>query len=202
MVAIGRASAMCLAAGAILTASAPSPARAEDSGFLRFLFAQPQPVAARDPQWSYTVERTLEQPAKPAKPSTVTGSLPRAAAGALASTAATPHPRAGLPLRAQESITGPGHKLAGLASFYWQPQMTANGEIFDPRQMTAAHNTLPFNTKVRVTDVRTGRSVVVRINDRGPYKPGRIIDLSQAAAQSIGMASVGITPVKLEIVGR
>ena len=68
--------------------------------------------------------------------------------------------------------------------------------------MTAAHKTLPFGTKVRVTDLRTGRAVVVRINDRGPYKPGRIIDLSQAAAHVMGMASVGITPVKLEVLGR
>lgn len=197
---IRRASAICLVLG-----SAASPVAAEEASFLRLLFGTPKPVAARDPTWSYTVERHLEPPAAAA---TVTGSLPRSAASALAAASAhtapaAPHGRTHrTPPRAQESITGPGHTLAGLASFYWQPQMTANGEVFDPHQMTAAHKTLPFGTRVRVTDVRTGRSVVVRINDRGPYKPGRIIDLSKAAAHSIGMASVGITPVKLEVVGR
>lgn len=92
------------------------------------------------------------------------------------------------------------HSLSGIASFYWQDQMTANGERFDKTAMTAAHKTLPFGTRVRVTDQASGRSVVVRINDRGPFKPGRVIDLSQAAAQRLGMHSRGIAPVKIEVV--
>jgi rare lipoprotein A len=87
----------------------------------------------------------------------------------------------------------------GLASFYWQPQKTASGEQFDRGALTAAHRTLPFNTRVRVTHVTSGRSVVVRINDRGPFKPGRIIDLSDAAADIIGMKAQGLARVRLEV---
>ena len=80
--------------------------------------------------------------------------------------------------------------------------MTATGERFDKRAMTAAHKTLPFGTRVRVTRADTGKSVVVRINDRGPFKPGRIIDLSEKAAEDLGMTRAGVTPVKLEVLGR
>lgn len=106
----------------------------------------------------------------------------------------------GSPPGAQASITGPTHTLTGLASYYWQPQQTSSGETFDKRSMTAAHKTLPFNTRVRVTDLVTGRSVIVRINDRGPFKPGRVIDLSEAAAEQLGMVRSGIVPVKIEVV--
>jgi rare lipoprotein A len=99
-------------------------------------------------------------------------------------------------------LTGTGHALSGVASYYWQEQMTATGEHFNKRDMTAAHKTLPFGTRVRVTRVDTGKAVVVRINDRGPYKPGRIIDLSERAAENLGMTSVGTTPVKLEVLGQ
>ena len=88
----------------------------------------------------------------------------------------------------------------GLASFYGSPQQTANGEQFNPRALTAAHRTLPFGTKVRVTNVRSGRTVTVRINDRGPFVPGRVIDLSQAAAEELGMVGRGIAKVKLDVV--
>ena len=88
----------------------------------------------------------------------------------------------------------------GLASFYGSPQQTANGEQFNPRAMTAAHRTLPFGTKVRVTNVRSGRTVTVRINDRGPFVPGRVIDLSQAAAEELGIVGRGIAKVKLDVV--
>jgi rare lipoprotein A (peptidoglycan hydrolase) len=92
-----------------------------------------------------------------------------------------------------------GHKLEGIASFYWQDQMTANGERFDKHAMTAAHKTLPFNTRVRVTHLASGRSVLVRINDRGPYKPGRVIDLSEAAAGMLGMKGQGLAPVRIDV---
>ena len=88
----------------------------------------------------------------------------------------------------------------GLASFYGSDQQTANGERFNPRALTAAHRTLPFGTKVRVTNVRSGRSVTVRINDRGPFVHGRVIDVSQAAAEELGIVGRGIAKVKLDVV--
>lgn len=99
-------------------------------------------------------------------------------------------------------LTGNRHELSGVASYYWQEQMTATGERFDKRALTAAHKTLPFGTRVKVTRLDTGNNVVVRINDRGPYRAGRIIDLSERAAQVIGMTSRGTVPVKLEVLGR
>jgi len=90
----------------------------------------------------------------------------------------------------------------GVASFYWQPQRVASGGWFNPNAMTAAHKTLPFGTRVRVTHVSNGRSVVVRINDRGPYIRGRIIDLSKAAAGVIGMQGQGVARVRMEVLGR
>lgn len=90
----------------------------------------------------------------------------------------------------------------GVASFYWQPQRVASGGWFNPNAMTAAHKTLPFGTRVRVTHAGNGRSVVVRINDRGPYIRGRIIDLSRAAAGIIGMTGQGIARVRMEVLGR
>ena len=91
------------------------------------------------------------------------------------------------------------HALSGIASFYWQGQQTASGEPFDKAALTAAHRTLPFNTRVKVTSPRTRRSVVVRINDRGPFTPGRIIDLSDAAAGELGMRQHGLARVVLEV---
>jgi len=78
--------------------------------------------------------------------------------------------------------------------------MTANGELFDMHAMTAAHKTLPFGTKVRLTNPSNGRSVVVRINDRGPFIPGRVIDVSRAAARKLGMIKRGHASLQLEIV--
>ncbi|MBA4100602.1 MAG: septal ring lytic transglycosylase RlpA family lipoprotein [Hyphomicrobium sp.] len=105
-------------------------------------------------------------------------------------------------LPAPPRLLGPGHAMDGVASYYWQDQMTANGEKFNKRAMTAAHRTLPFGTKVRVTHARTGRAVVVRINDRGPFKKSRVIDLSEAAAEAIGMTGAGLAPVKIDVVSR
>lgn len=92
-----------------------------------------------------------------------------------------------------------GGQLQGKASYYWQPQRVASGGWFNPNAMTAAHKTLPFGTRVRVTNKHNGRSVVVRINDRGPYVKGRIIDLSKAAAYKIGMQNAGVVPVTVEV---
>lgn len=91
---------------------------------------------------------------------------------------------------------------SGLASYYWQPQRVASGGWFNPNALTAAHKTLPFGTKVRVTNQRNGRSVVVTINDRGPFVKGRVIDLSSRAAGVIGMKSAGVAPISMTVLGR
>ena len=88
----------------------------------------------------------------------------------------------------------------GLASFYTEGTRTASGERFNTYEMTAAHPTLPFGTRLRVTNVATGRSVTVRVNDRGPYVPGRIVDVSYSAAESLGMVGRGVAKVKLDVV--
>ena len=88
----------------------------------------------------------------------------------------------------------------GVASFYTEGRLTASGEKFDTRDLTAAHPTLPFGTRLRVTNVATGRSVTVRVNDRGPYVPGRLVDVSHSAADALGMVGSGIAKVKLDVV--
>jgi rare lipoprotein A len=87
------------------------------------------------------------------------------------------------------------HAQSGIASIY-SGEKTANGEYAYPGRLTAAHKSLPFGTRVRVTNRKNGRSVVVRINDRGPYVRGRIIDLTPAGARALGFS--GITPVTVE----
>jgi rare lipoprotein A len=87
---------------------------------------------------------------------------------------------------------------SGIASIYgYSGQRTANGETANPRELTAAHRTLAFGTHVRVTNQRNGRSVTVRINDRGPFVRGRVIDLTPAGARALGFS--GLAPVTLEI---
>jgi rare lipoprotein A len=88
----------------------------------------------------------------------------------------------------------------GVASFYTAGTLTANGERFDTNQLTAAHPTLPFGTRLRVTNVATGQSVTVRVNDRGPFTRGRIVDVSYSAAESLGMVGNGVAKVKLDVV--
>jgi rare lipoprotein A len=87
----------------------------------------------------------------------------------------------------------------GVASYYKSGKQTANGESFNPNGLTAAHRTLPFGTKIRVTNMRNGKSVVVRINDRGPFIRGRVIDLSLGAARLVGMTSSGVAKVTYSI---
>ena len=94
------------------------------------------------------------------------------------------------------------HFQTGMASYYggsWHGKKTTNGEIFNENSLTAAHKTLPFGTKVKVTNLDNGKSVVVRINNRGPYSKGRVIDLSKAAFSRIASISKGVTRVKLEV---
>ncbi|MFO8238516.1 MAG: septal ring lytic transglycosylase RlpA family protein [Prochlorococcaceae cyanobacterium] len=90
----------------------------------------------------------------------------------------------------------------GTASWYgpgFFGNRTASGEVFRPGTMTAAHRTLPFGTRVRVTNLNNGRSAVVRINDRGPFTGNRVIDLGHGAAQELGLVSSGLAPVRLEV---
>lgn len=109
------------------------------------------------------------------------------------------------PAVAQATPSKKRSQLKGIASWYgpgFHGNRSANGERFNQHAMTAAHRTLPFGTKVRVTNLNNGRSVVVRINDRGPYSGRRIIDLSAGAASAIGMMGSGVAPVAVEVVGR
>lgn len=121
-------------------------------------------------------------------------------------------PKPGVPARAVDLSSFPAPLQqrsilrslgAGVASYYgrrFQGRLTANGERFNMNALTAAHKTLPFGTRVRVTNPRNGKSVTVRINDRGPFTRGRVIDLSRAAARRIGLISRGHGRVKLDIV--
>ncbi|MBD2530950.1 septal ring lytic transglycosylase RlpA family protein [Nostoc flagelliforme FACHB-838] len=121
---------------------------------------------------------------------------------------------ANLPVRQQISIPKLPQQVAvgvvrstlkGIASFYgydFAGNRTASGQRFNPEAMTAAHRSLPFGTKVRVTNTRNGRSVVLRINDRGPFIRGRIIDVSTGAARVLGMMGSGIAPVRVEVLGK
>lgn len=106
------------------------------------------------------------------------------------------------------SLQGCAHKLKesktqqGRASWYGDShhgQRTANGEKFDMHALTAAHRTLPMNSMVRVTSLSTGKSVSVRINDRGPYSKGRIIDVSKAAAAQLGLIEKGLDDVEIQV---
>ncbi len=99
-------------------------------------------------------------------------------------------------------VAGPYYEV-GIASWYgpgFQGNRTSNGEVYDMYGISAAHKTLPFGTIVKVVELDTGRSVVVRINDRGPFIEGRIIDLSKGAAEKLGIVDKGITHVGLRIV--
>ena len=107
-----------------------------------------------------------------------------------------------IPLREQKTIA---NSFSGRASWYgpgFHGRPTANGEIFNQNALTAAHPSLSFGTKVKVTNLNNGRSVVVRINDRGPYSGGRVIDLSAAAARSLNMIRSGVARVKVTVLGR
>ena len=115
---------------------------------------------------------------------------------------------AAAPVAAQEAApTAPAPAAtavlaSGVASYYGGAHAgnrTASGERFDPDDMTAAHRSLPFGTKLRVTDPSTGRSVIVRVNDRGPFHKGRILDLSEAAARELGIVRRGRAQVEIAL---
>lgn len=178
--------------------SAPAPAKAGEALFAYLQDDLPVATRAADRMppavgaWLTTVTAEPGLSAAPAK-------MHLASASPIETGAVPSHndkPAAG------PRLSGATHALSGKASYYWQGQMTATGERFDKRALTAAHKTLPFGTRVRVTRVDTGGSVVVRINDRGPFRSGRVIDLSERAAETIGMTGVGVAPVQLEVLGQ
>lgn len=113
-----------------------------------------------------------------------------------------PKPQAA-PAAKPARVAASGNVQSGMASYYGTESgsQTASGARYNPSAMTAAHRTLPFGTRVKVTNKRNGRSVVVTINDRGPFIRGRIIDLSTGAAGVIGMRSSGVAPVTVEVIG-
>ena len=98
-------------------------------------------------------------------------------------------------------LATPLEATVGVASYYETGRVTANGSKFDPNAFTAAHRRLPFGTYVLVTNLHNNQSVIVQINDRGPFVRGREIDLSRGAAEIIGMRERGITRVRLRVVG-
>jgi rare lipoprotein A len=112
------------------------------------------------------------------------------------------------PALAEEQVASlplPPHALTGLASWYGGShagKRTASGEIHSTKLLTAANRDLPLGTYVRVTNLKNGRSAVVKVNDRGPYVAGRIIDLSEQAARDLAMLDDGVAPVRVEVLGR
>jgi rare lipoprotein A len=106
-----------------------------------------------------------------------------------------------LPMSASARVKE-GHTQSGVASYYHDSlhgRKTASGEVYNKRAVSAAHKSLPLGTKVRVTKLSNGKSIVVRINDRGPFVKGRIIDLSRSAAKKLGIINSGIAKVKVEV---
>lgn len=139
----------------------------------------------RSPRAARSVQRSARSTVRSTRPSTRTAARSRATS----------------PFDSFPSLSG-GAYQSGIASYYWQGQRVASGGRFNPSAMTAAHRTLPFGTRVRVTSHSTGRSVVVTINDRGPFIRGRIIDLSRGAAGVIGMTGAGLARVSIAVLGR
>lgn len=156
--------------------------------------------------WQKVIADQKAQSAPAATSARRTASAPRAAQPQRTASASTddgsrPQRKTERPSTPRESLSTSGGET-GIASYYWQPQALATGGRFNPDAYTAAHKTLPFWTRVRVTRLDNGNSVDVVINDRGPYVSGRIIDLSRRAAQSIGMTGSGLARVKVSVLGR
>jgi rare lipoprotein A len=105
------------------------------------------------------------------------------------------------PVLPQVSTPAEAHESCGDASWYALTSITASGERMDPSELTAAHRNLAFGTEVEVINQNNGRSVVVRINDRGPFVGGRVIDLSKAAASELGFISAGVADICYRVVG-
>ncbi len=187
--------AFLLAAGAMIPAALPAYADRDQQTWSSMTRAAPKAVAAKSTRAPAATKVAADKPAGVAKSvrtaSSDDGSRPQRKAATKPA-----------PVRTAVTSTGGGGSLSGVASYYWQPQPVASGGRFNPDALTAAHKTLPFGTRVRVTHASNGRSVEVVINDRGPYIAGRIIDLSRRAAQVIGMTDQGIARVNVAILGK
>ena len=102
-----------------------------------------------------------------------------------------------------EAVEEAREKLSGMVSWYadkFHGQKTSSGELYNKNELTAAHRTLPFGTKVKVTNIKNGKSVVVKINDRGPHSKSRVLDLSRAAFTEIGSINAGVLNIEMEVV--
>ena len=128
------------------------------------------------------------------------GGGPRASLAAIHTSSATSSVVAKKHIATATGTTETGASSFGLASYYSEGTETASGERFNPQELTAAHPNLPFGTRLRVTNLATGQSVVVRVNDRGPFVPGRAVDVSYSAAQQLGFLDSGTAKVKLDVV--
>jgi len=101
--------------------------------------------------------------------------------------------------RAGRDGSGRDRSFSGLASYYSEPQRLASGAAYDPSELTCAHRTLPFGTKLRVSDPKSGRTVVVTVNDRGPLARDRVLDLSFGAARALGMTDRGVILISASV---
>lgn len=140
---------------------------------------------------------TLARPHRSRPFGHLTGWLCALALLALAGCSSTPKSGSGV------ASVPSGHSESGMASFYgneFQSRKTANGDRFDQAQLTAAHRTLPFGTRLKVTNTQNGKSVHVRVNDRGPFVKGRVIDLSSSAFKTIANLNAGVVPVRIQVV--
>jgi rare lipoprotein A len=200
---------LMLAGSAMVVSVAPAIADGSSDDWWKNAFRNSNPEVAPATKRAATAARPAAKTAtkpvvasKQAVPETKVASVKPKAVASVSDDGSRPQRKqASKPVVARAPVTSSG-TLSGIASYYWQPQPVASGGRFNPEAMTAAHKTLPFGTRVRVTRADTGRSVEVVINDRGPYIAGRIIDLSRRAAREIGMTDVGITKVNVAILGR
>lgn len=194
------------------TPAPPAPARtASPATRPRPAVAQKQPVSAEKPKAAAkdSGKDIAKAAAKELKPATgdAAKDAPRhtteATADKNSKVAARPPARPAAEAAAKPATgtaASTAHASHGIASFYRHGTLTASGEKFDMNEFTAAHRTLPFGTRLRVTNLATGRSVLVRVNDRGPFIEGRVVDVSYAAAESLGFTARGVTRVKLDVV--
>jgi rare lipoprotein A len=193
--------AFLLAAGALLSAVLPAAADQDQMTWSSMTRSSPQSAAPAKAAPKATASKSAASKIAASKPVVISKPVRTATAddGSRPQRKAATKPT---PARTAVTSNGGGGTLSGVASYYWQPQPVASGGRFNPDALTAAHKTLPFGTRVRVTHGGNGRSVEVVINDRGPYIAGRIIDLSRRAAQVIGMTDQGIARVNVAILGK
>jgi rare lipoprotein A len=156
-------------------------------------------VARRISRWSLLVVSGLAMAGCAA--STSKFATAPAPAGTEWKSAAVAHPRSRTlrTVRAHRKPPATPKSIEGLASFYSESTHVASGGRYHPHGLTAAHRSLPFGTRLRVHDVRTGRSVVVVVNDRGPFIRGRVLDLSVGAAKALGMMDSGVNRVRADV---